>query len=329
VTCYDVSEAVGGATTNYLADTANPTGYAQVVDELQNSTVARTYSYGLERISEKQSSGTSFYGYDGHGSVRQLTNSAGAVTDGYDYDAFGNLVSSTGSTPDNYLFAGEQYDPALGLYYNPARYLNTNTGRFWSVDTYEGDNQDPLSLHKYLYTEGDPVDNVDPCGKCIPSTGQYGNLVQQLIFQDFEAQTGSDLGDISINKALGLSIPGWQGGNLRPDLIDTTTFNTVGQIYEIKSVYSEAAGVAQVALYAAVPNQFDKQRTWIPGITYLPPPIIPVNGSTIAIISRPYPGVISYCLINQAELLGLALTAGVVGLSLDFGTAALQVAYGF
>ena len=32
----------------------------------------------------------SFYGYDGGGNVRQLTNSAGAVTDSYEYDAFGN-----------------------------------------------------------------------------------------------------------------------------------------------------------------------------------------------------------------------------------------------
>jgi len=53
----------------------------------------------------------SFYGYDGHGSVRQLTNAAGSITDSYDYDAFGNLVNQTGSTPNNYLFAGEQYDP--------------------------------------------------------------------------------------------------------------------------------------------------------------------------------------------------------------------------
>ena len=49
-----VSETVGGVTTNYLVDTQNPTGYAQVVDELQNGTVTRTYSYGLERISETQ-----------------------------------------------------------------------------------------------------------------------------------------------------------------------------------------------------------------------------------------------------------------------------------
>jgi len=163
-----VSETVAGVTTNYLVDTVNPTGYAQVLDELQSGTVTRTYAYGLERISENQiisSAWTpSFYGYDGHGSVRQLTNSAGAVTDTYDYDAFGNLVNQTGSTPNNYLFAGEQYDSALGLYYNRARYLNTSTGRFWSMDTNEPFGGDPRALHKYLYASANPVDRVDPSG---------------------------------------------------------------------------------------------------------------------------------------------------------------------
>jgi large repetitive protein len=37
------------------------------------------------------------------------------VGDSYDYDAFGNLINQTGSTPKNYLFAAEQFDPALGL----------------------------------------------------------------------------------------------------------------------------------------------------------------------------------------------------------------------
>jgi RHS repeat-associated protein len=159
-----VTETVGGVTTNYLVDTQNPTGYAQVVDELQNGAVTRSYSYGLERISETQSSTTSFYGYDGHGSVRQLFNSAGTITDTYDYDAFGNLISSTGSTPNNYLFAGEQYDPVLGLYYNRARYLNTTTGRFWTMDSYEGDDESPLSLHKYLYANASPTYFADPSG---------------------------------------------------------------------------------------------------------------------------------------------------------------------
>jgi len=164
-----VSETVAGVTRQYLVDMQSPSGYAQVVDELQNGAVTKTYSYGLERISQNWQPTTGkwqpgFYGYDGHGSVRFLTDSTGAVTDTYDYDAFGNLTNSTGSTPNNYLFAGEQYDPALGLYYNRARYLNTATGRFWSMDDYDGDPSSPSSLHKYLYASGNPASRIDPTG---------------------------------------------------------------------------------------------------------------------------------------------------------------------
>ena len=58
----------------------------------------------------------------------------------YDYDAFGNLhpLSTRATDANNYLFAGEQFDPDLNLYYNRARYLNVSTGRFWSMDTVRG-----------------------------------------------------------------------------------------------------------------------------------------------------------------------------------------------
>jgi RHS repeat-associated protein len=107
----------------------------------------------------------SYYGYDGHGSTRFLTSTNGAVTDTCTYDAYGTVIAQTGnSTPNNYLYAGQQFDPDIGLYYNRARYFNQNTGRFWTMDTFEGDNEDPLSLHKYLYGGDNPVDNDDPSG---------------------------------------------------------------------------------------------------------------------------------------------------------------------
>jgi len=62
-----------------------------------------------------------------------VDNAAGAVTDTYEYDAFGNKINSTGTTPNNYLYRGEQYDSDLGLYYL-APDTTTWTGRLLSRD---------------------------------------------------------------------------------------------------------------------------------------------------------------------------------------------------
>jgi RHS repeat-associated protein len=105
-----------------------------------------------------------YYGYDGHGSVRYLTDPSGAIKDTYDYDAYGNLVASTGSDQNLFLFAGEQYDSDLGLYYNRARYLDVRVGRFWGMDTWEGGDPDPSSLHHYLYSPTKTLEGVDPSG---------------------------------------------------------------------------------------------------------------------------------------------------------------------
>jgi len=164
-----VAKTVNGVTTRYLVDTLNPTGYAQVVEETVNGVVQRQYTYGRQRISENQviqgAWTPSFYEYDGGGSVRQLTNSAGQVTDSYEYDAFGNQIHPTATTPNNYLYRGEQYDPDLSIYYLRARYYNPSTGRFLSRDPLDGDPTDPQSLHKYLYAGGDPVNRIDPSGR--------------------------------------------------------------------------------------------------------------------------------------------------------------------
>jgi len=163
-----VSESAGGITTSYLVDTLNPTGYSQVLDELVNGSVTRTYAFGLQRISQNQLIGStwtpSFYAYDGHGTVRVLEDQAGAVTDTYEFDAFGNLIASVGATPNRYLFSGEQFDSALHLYYLRARYYNMPNGTFLSRDPEEGLITDPKTLHKYVYVSANPVNRIDPLG---------------------------------------------------------------------------------------------------------------------------------------------------------------------
>jgi RHS repeat-associated protein len=105
-----------------------------------------------------------YHGLDGHGNTRYLTDALGDITDTYDYDAFGNLIAQTGSTPNNFLFTSEQLDPDLGLYFLRARYQDTTTGRFWTMDEFEGNQSDPLSLHKYTFNHSEPVNRIDPSG---------------------------------------------------------------------------------------------------------------------------------------------------------------------
>ena len=103
----------------------------------------------------------SFYEYDGAGSVRQLTNAAISVTDTYEYDAFGNAVNKTGTTPDNYLYRGEQYDPDLGLYYLRARYYRILPR---GASSASGDTLADEGQRRYEYAAANPVDGLAPNG---------------------------------------------------------------------------------------------------------------------------------------------------------------------
>jgi RHS repeat-associated protein len=238
-----VQEIVGGQTKSYLIDDRNPTGYAQVVEEIVNGSGNHTYTYGHDLISQDQVDPLSntwhatFYAYDGHGNVRFLTNESGQVTDTYVYDAFGTLITATGTTTNRYLYTGEQFDPNLGLYYLRARLMNPLTGRFWSMDTYLGLRDDPQSIHKYLYAASDPSNKLDPSGKLSLSevavaagisgtfsaldayVGRNGNISGQDLLQEFAtgATVGAVVGSLGLPaRVLGVVIAatgGWAIGD--------------------------------------------------------------------------------------------------------------------
>ena len=146
----------------YLNDNSSLTNVLAEIDSEGNAVAI--YTVGADLVSQERSGKTSIYLYDGHGSVVGLVNESGKVTDTYAYDAFGNLISSTGSTENYYRYCGEQFDETTGLYYLRARYMDTSTGRFISQDTYQGTINDPVSLHKYLYANANPVMYSDPSG---------------------------------------------------------------------------------------------------------------------------------------------------------------------
>ena len=130
----------------------------------QNGKETAFYTRSDELLSMERNGSLWYYIYDGHGNTRLLTNAAGTVTDRYDYDACGNLLRKEGDTENDFLYTGEQYNANTGLYYLRARYMDPSTGTFISMDSYQGSLYDPVSLHKYLYANANPVKYTDPTG---------------------------------------------------------------------------------------------------------------------------------------------------------------------
>jgi len=168
----------GQKTTSYLVDT--DTSYAQVIEERapgvsdaagQPALQARyVWGGGLAPLAmwRKLPDGSVklfFHLSDGQESVRQLTDTSGAVVDSYFFDAWGNaLDGSSNHIANPFRYTGQQLD-ADGKYYLRARFYNPGTGRFLSHDPLMGSDVDPVSLHRYLYAGADSVDQRDPSGQ--------------------------------------------------------------------------------------------------------------------------------------------------------------------
>ena len=179
-----VKKTVDGAVTKYLVDTNRR--HAQVLEERDSrGNLKVSYVYGDDLLSQNRNGAKLYYHYNGLGSTRALTDSTGTVTDTYNYDAFGNLLERTGSTKNNYQFTGEQYDPNIGFYYLRARYMNPSIGRFVTMDTWEGNNYDPRSLHKYLYCGNDPINRIDPSGHFF-AIGLTVNLTTRSVLKKIQ-----------------------------------------------------------------------------------------------------------------------------------------------
>jgi RHS repeat-associated protein len=87
------------------------------------------------------------------------------------YEAFGNLVSASGTTANDYLYSGERFDSDLGAYHLRERYYSPQRGRFLTSDPFAGFTDAPHTLHKYLYVGSDPVNYIDPSG--LTETTEY------------------------------------------------------------------------------------------------------------------------------------------------------------
>jgi RHS repeat-associated protein len=199
-----VSQSLDGAKTNYLVDVNR--GLTQVAMEYSAGGIQTSYTYANGLISQTSDNVKTFYLSDGHSGVRFTTNASGSITDAYNYDGYGNLLSgNVGAEGD--LYRGESRDTQTGLQYLRARYYDPSQGRLLSVDPFEGLMESPVTRHRYLYGNDNPITYFDPSGEITitgtTSSPKYRTKNVSLPATGFRRIRGSERCD-----AGGLSQPG-------------------------------------------------------------------------------------------------------------------------
>jgi RHS repeat-associated protein len=157
---------------------------------------------------------TDYYLTDALGSVRQLTNGQGNITLANAYDPYGTLAQTAGSAQTSYGFTGEFTDPS-GMVYLRARYYSSGDGRFLTRDTWMGDYNRPLSLNRWMYVEGNPVNYADPSGHSPNASSQ---ILSRALSQYSGSTNSINIFDLIIDCLPVSGAPGTGNERLQIDL---------------------------------------------------------------------------------------------------------------
>ncbi len=94
-----------------------------------------------------------------------LTDSDQTIQNTYQYDPFGNVLSSSENIPNHYQFIGQwgvrKVHVSSTLFYMRARFYNSQHGRFLTLDPYGISGK---STNLYCYANNNPLENIDPKG---------------------------------------------------------------------------------------------------------------------------------------------------------------------
>ena len=129
-----------------------------------------------------------YYQKNLQGDVVRILNSSGSVVVEYTYDAWGNIVSTTGSMASTlgqynpFRYRSYYYDVETGFYYLQSRYYDPVVGRFLNADGIIGANGGIEGYNMFAYCNNNPVMYVDPSGECsISATIEVLEQVLQLM----------------------------------------------------------------------------------------------------------------------------------------------------
>ena len=111
---------------------------------------------------------TYYYVLNLQGDAVKLIDQDGAEVAAYTYDAWGNILSQSGSMANRnpLRYRGYYYDVETGFYYLQSRYYDPTNHRFINADVYSStDSRDAVSCNMFAYCGNNPTGHTDPNGQ--------------------------------------------------------------------------------------------------------------------------------------------------------------------
>ena len=153
---------------------------------------------------------TYYYVLNTHGEIIQLVHPYGDIVAEYQYDAWGNILSASGSRAEiNPLrYRGYYYDSETGFYYVSSRYYDPEIGRFINADALV-DQSSVLGYNLFAYCRNNPVNMTDTTGNLpfFAITAAIGAVVGAVVGGVVAAKNGGNVwAGVGIGAAAGALI---------------------------------------------------------------------------------------------------------------------------
>jgi RHS repeat-associated protein len=128
-----------------------------------NNALPYRFTYADDRTpTSVTTAGATYYmHYDQVGTLRTVTDAAGAVVKEATYDSFGNVLSDSRPTMHHFAFAGGLYDADTGLVRFGYRDYDANVGVWTAKDPIGFEGGD---VNVYMYVWSSPIDKIDKNG---------------------------------------------------------------------------------------------------------------------------------------------------------------------
>ena len=220
-------------------------------DEVEHTDKLHFFYDAQSRPMKVRFNGTIYtYVHNLQGDIVGILDSTGNLVVEYKYDAWGKLLSTTGSLSDTlgkrnpFRYRGYVYDEESGLYYLKSRFYNSYRQIFLNADAVFGEVGGLLSHGLYAYCYASPVMYSDP-------DGLFGNgSVHHWVCEDIVARSGNTIMNTKHTKVLFAL-----GGYGLIDLFDAKTL----EMWEVKRVsVSPASALAQFGRYLEATIASDK-----------------------------------------------------------------------